>query len=541
MDIFYGIVTFLSGLGLLLYAVKALGEALDKTTGSRLRQGITKAVNNRFSAAGMGLGFTVLLQSSTASMAMFVVLCNAGVISLAQAVSVVLGVNIGAALTHIVVMFGSVKVVQILCILVIIGVFIFLFGGSSTVKNVGKLIAAIGLIFLGITVMSQGMAVINDKHLIDGFIESVSSPILLILIFMLFTCIIQTSMGAMAVLITFVGTLLPLELSVWAVMGINLGTSISSMLATIGTSINARRVGLTHILFNVFGTILFSLLMLFMPIAKWITMITTTPGFVIIIFELLFNTVTALILLPFINYIAKLLKVIFKEPKTKKSSVEVISEDIVKMPTMAMPQVVNNLTAMVKSLVDDFFMGIDYLLKKTPKLKANLTKDCVDISKANSVLENVIIQLTAGVSESDQKLLSKLLDIVHKNRTILRKLQKLLFYGQRLVETKTSFSKDEINDINEMSDNIMLISVQAVEALKNIEANRSTLSEKTIVRVLEYDNKVDEIKSRVRVNSLELMKQDKKNVERFSTYSNIINAIEDVSEVFATIAIIASE
>ena len=541
MDIFYGIVTFLSGLGLLLYAVKALGEALDKTTGSRLRQGITKAVNNRFSAAGMGLGFTVLLQSSTASMAMFVVLCNAGVISLAQAVSVVLGVNIGAALTHIVVMFGSVKVVQILCILVIIGVFIFLFGGSSTVKNVGKLIAAIGLIFLGITVMSQGMAVINDKHLIDGFIESVSSPILLIIIFMLFTCIIQTSMGAMAVLITFVGTLLPLELSVWAVMGINLGTSISSMLTTIGTSINARRVGLTHILFNVFGTILFSLLMLFMPIAKWITMITTTPGFVIIIFELLFNTITALILLPFVNYIAKFLKVIFKEPKAKKSSVEIISEDIIKMPTMAMPQVVNNLTAMVKSLVDDFFMGIDYLLKKTPKLKANLTKDCVDISKANSALENVIIQLTAGVSESDQKLLSKLLDIVHKNRTILRKLQKLLFYGQRLVETKTNFSKDEINDINEMSDNIMLISVQAVEALKNIESSKSTLSEKTIVRVLEYDNKVDEIKSRVRVNSLELMKQDKKNVERFSTYSNIINAIEDVSEVFATIAIIASE
>ncbi len=541
MDVFYGIVTFLSGLGLLLYAVKALGEALDKTTGSRLRQSITKAVNNRFGAAGMGLGFTILLQSSTASMAMFVVLCNAGVISLAQAISVVLGVNVGAAITHIVVMFGSVKVVQILCILVVIGVFIFLFGKSNSVKNVGKLIAAIGLIFLGITVMSQGMAVINEKHLIDGFIQSVSSPVLLILIFMLFTCVIQTSMGAMAVLITFVGTLLPLELSVWAVMGINLGTSISSMLATIGTSINARRVGLTHILFNVFGTIVFSLLMIFMPIGKWITYITSTPGFVIIIFELLFNTVTALILIPFVNYIAKFMKVVFKEPKSKKSTVEIISEDIVKMPTMAMPQVVNNLTSMVHTLVDDFFKGIDYLFKRTPKLKATLTKECIDISKANSALENVIIQLTAGVSESDQKLLSKLLDIVHKNRTILRKLQKLLFYGQRLEESKIALSKNEVDDINEMCDNIMLISVQAVEALKNIESDKSTLSEKTIVKVLEYDNKVDEIKSRVRVNSLEHMKQDCKNVERFSTYSNIINAIEDVSEVFATIAIIASE
>ncbi len=541
MDIFYGIVTFLSGLGLLLYAVKALGEALDKTTGSRLRQGITKAVNNRFGAAGMGLGFTVLLQSSTASMAMFVVLCNAGVISLAQAVSVVLGVNIGAAVTHIVVMFGSVKIVQILCILVIIGVFIFLFGKSTTLKNVGKLIAAIGLIFLGITVMSQGMSVINDKHLIDGFIKSVSSPILLLIIFMLFTCIIQTSMGAMAVLITFVGTILPLELSVWAVMGINLGTSISSMLTTIGTTINARRVGLTHILFNVFGTLLFSLLMLFLPIPQWIIAITQTPGLVIIIFELLFNILTALILLPFVNYIAKFMQIVFKEQKVKKSNVEIISEDIVKMPTMAMPQVVNNLTSMVHTLVDSFFKSIDYLQKKTPKLKNTLTKDCVDISKANSALENVIIQLTAGVSESDQKLLSRLLDIVHKNRTILRKLQKLLFFAERLDSKKGVFTKAETDDINEMCDNIMLISVQAIEALKNIDSDKSTKREKTIVKVLEYDNKVDEIKSRVRVSSLSVMKNDASTVERFSTYTNIINAIEDVSEVFATIAIIASE
>ena len=541
MDIFYGIVTFLSGLGLLLYAVKALGEALDKTTGSRLRQGITKAVNNRFGAAGMGLGFTILLQSSTASMAMFVVLCNAGVISLAQAISVVLGVNIGAAITHIVVMFGSVKVVQILTILVVIGVFIFLFAKSTTVKNVGKLIAAIGLIFLGITVMSQGMSVINDKHLIDGFIKSVSNPALLVLIFMLFTCVIQTSMGAMAVLITFAGTILPLELAVWAVMGINLGTSISSMLTTIGTTINARRVGLTHVLFNVFATLLFSLLILIMPIPKWILAITTNPGFYIIIFELMFNTITALVLIPFVNYLAKFMKVVFKEPKQKACAVDIINEDIVKMPTMAIPQVVNNLSSMVKTLVDDFFKSIDYLLKKTGKLKMSLAKDCVDIGKANTALENVIIQLTAGVSESDQKLLSKLLDIVHKNRTILRKLQKLLFYAQRLTETKYVFSKEESDDINEMCDNIMLISVQAVESLKNIDGDKSTTTEKTIVKVLEYDNRVDEIKSRVRGNSLQIMKKDKSAVERFSTYSNIINAIEDVSEVFATIAIIASE
>ena len=541
MDIFYGIVTFLSGLGLLLYAVKALGEALEKTTGSRLRNNITKSVGNRFGAAGMGLGFTVLLQSSTASMAMFVVLCNAGVIALSQAISVVLGVNVGAAITHIVVMFGSVKVVQILCVLSIIGVFVFLFAQSITIKNIGKLIAAVGLIFLGITIMSQGMSVINEKHLIDGFIEAMSSPVLMILLFMLFTCIIQTSMGAMAVLMTFAGALLPLELAVWAVMGINLGTSISSMLVTIGTTINAKRVGLTHVLFNVIGTILFSILMIFLPIPKWIMKITTVPGFVIIIFELLFNTITALLLIPFVNYIAKFMQIVFKEPKSKKSKIKVINEDIIKIPNVAMPEVVNNLSSLVNSLVGDFFKSVDYLLKKSAKLKAELVKDCLDIEKANSALENVIIQLTAGVSESDRRLLSRLLDIVHKNRTILRKIQKILFFAQRWDSKSPQFNKQEAKDIKEMCDNILLISVQALEALKNIDNEKTEREEKIIVKVLEYDNKVDEIKTRIRFDSLEIMKKDKGTIERFSTYTNIINAIEDVSEVFATIAIIASE
>lgn len=541
MDIFYGVVTFLSGLGLLLYAIKALGESMDKMTGSKFRQKVAKSASNRFSASGLGLGFTVLLQSSTASMAMFVVLCNAGVISLSQAIAVVFGVNVGSAITHIVVLFGSVKIVQILCVLACVGVFIFLFAKSPTLKNTGKLIAAIGLIFLGITVMSQGMSVLNEMHLIDSFVETISSPVLLVLVFLVFTALVQTSMGAMAVLITFVGTTLPLELVMWAVMGINLGTAISSMLLTIGTSINARRVGLTHVLFNVVATILFSILMLVLPLSQWILSITTIPGLVVVINEVMFNAVTALLFMPFVNQITKFMQIVFKEPKQKKSSVQVIDEDVVKMPNVAMPQVVNNLSDMFNTLVSDFFKSVEYLLKKTPKLKVGLVKDCVDIDKANSALENVILQLTAGVSESDKKLLSKLLDIVHKNRTILRKIKKLIFYAERWDSKNPQFSKQEAKDIAEMCDNILLISVQAQSSLKNIDKERTEVSEKTIVQVLEYDTKVDEIKNRVRVGSMAIMKNDKNMVERFSTYSNIINAIEDVSEVFATIAIIASE
>lgn len=540
MDIFYGIVTFLSGLGLLLFAIKALGESMDKMTGSKFRQTVAKSVGNRFGAMGMGVGFTVLLQSSTASMAMFVVLCNAGIISLSQAISVVLGVNIGAAITHVVVLFGSVKIVQILCILSCIGIFIFLFARSQTVKNAGKLVASIGLIFLGITVMSQGMSVINEMHLIDGFIKTMSSPPLLVLLFMVFTCLVQTSMGAMAVLITFVGTVIPLNSVIWAVMGINLGTSISSMLLVVGTSANAKRVGLTHVLFNILATILFTILNLILPLGDWIVSITSVPGLVVIINDLMFNLVVALILLPFVNYLAKFMQNIFKESK-QKTSVGVIAEEVIQVPNLAMPQVVNNLTEIFNKLVADFFDSMEYLIKQTPKLKVSLTKDCLDLENANNALEDTIIQLTSGVSQGDKKLLSKLLDIVHKNRTILRKIQKILFYAGRWNDEKFKFTAQESKDIKEMCENISLISVQSQEALKNIDKEKAEKSESSIIKVLEYDNKVDEIKSRVRLGSISGVDEDKSKLERFSTYTNIINAVEDVSEVFATVAIIALE
>lgn len=542
MDIFYSVATFLVGLGVLLYSVKALGESLEKTTGSRFRQGIAKLSGNRFSAMGLGSITTLILQSSTASMAMFVALCNAGIVGLSQTVSVVLGVNIGAAITHIIVLFGSVRVLQILALILVVGSFIMVFTKSSKIKNIGKLLFSIGLLFLSVSLMSQGMAVINDKHLLDGFIASVSNPALIMLVFLLFTCLIQTSMGAMAVLITFItSATLSINLAIWAVIGINLGTSISSMLVTLGSSINSKRAGITHVLFNTIGAIIFSILLICFPLTQWLGSVISNSGVYVLICDLGFNLITAILLLPFVKYLTKLSQIIFKEPKKKNNITLSLSDDLLKSPSVALPQVLNNLVSIYNTLINDFFKSVDYLFNKEEKDKLKVTTDCIQIEKIDDELEKVILSLTASVSEGDQQKLSKMLDIIHKNHTILRKINKIIFYASRWDSKRPQFNKTEINDIKEMCDNILLSSVLALTALKNIDNLDQKQGQKLIVKALELDNNVDAIKNRIRTKTLLNIKSDDKKQERFTTYSNIINAIEDVSEVLTTITILATE
>ncbi len=541
MDIFYSITTFLVGLGVLLFSVKALGESLEKTTGSRFRQTVAKMSNNRFSALGLGTAMTLLLQSSTASMAMFVALTNAGIVGLTQAVSVVLGVNIGSAITHVIALFGSVKVLQILSLFVVAGSFIMIFAKPAKIKNIGRLLFSIGLLFLGITLMSQGMSVLNEKGLLDAFISSVSNPILLILVFALFTCIIQTSMGAMTVLMTFIsaGTL-SVTLAPWAVMGINIGTSVSTMLVTMGASINSKRTGLVHVMFNLVGTIIFSILLTFLPIGKWISAISSTGGLGLLVFDLSFNIITALVLIAFVRYISKLMRLIFKQPKRKTAVTLNLADALANSPSVALPQVLNYLIELYDTLSNDFFKSIEYLFNKNEKLKTKIALDCVEIEKTDDELEKAMIRLSSSVSEGDQVKLTKMLDIVHKNRTIIRKINKILFYASRWGGSRAQFNQTEAKHIQEMCDNILSIRECALISLKNID---SAPTEETdlVVKVLELDNNVDQIKNNIRTQTISNIKSDEKKKEKFTTYSNIINAIEDVSEVFTTITIIATE
>ncbi|MDR0850047.1 MAG: Na/Pi symporter [Christensenellaceae bacterium] len=541
MEIFFGIVTFLVGLGVMLFGVKMTSEALERTTGSKFRNVITKATRNPFGAAGIGLGFTTILQSSTASMGLFAALCNAGVITLIQAVGIVFGVNVGAAVVHGLIVIGSLKVLKVLSLVIIVGMFVLLFSKSIKVKNFARLFVFIGLLFLGITIMSDGMGMLNDLHLFDGFANFISHPILIFLTFTVLTCLLQTSLGAFAVLISFLTAgIISVDLALWGAIGLNIGTALSSMLVTLGGTLTAKRMGMVHVLFNVVGAVVFSIMLACVPLlGTYMEQWVGSAMFAVLLFDIIFNIVIALTLIPLRKHVTNLAAAVFKEKQRRhhQSALPAVAEITA---ATAVPVMLNSLIDIYTKLSGHFFKSVECAFSDDEEEKKFIEDDVAKINSYTFEIEKTIMNVSSGVSEGDQAKLSKILDIVHKNRTIIRKIQKIIFFSLRAENHKKHFTRAQEKSIKEMTDKVLLISVASLTALRMFDSTAEFDRNALMVRVLELDSDVDKIKAQTREAATAALKNKTENAENFTIHNSMINAIDDISETFATIAMIAS-
>lgn len=541
MEIFFGIVTFLVGLGVMLFGVKMTSESLERTTGSRFRNVVTKATRNPFGAAGVGLGFTTVLQSSSAAMGLFAALCNAKMITLTQAVAVVFGVNIGAAIVHSLIVIGSFKVLKILSLIIIIGVFVLIFSKSLKVKNFARLFIFIGLLFLGITMTVEGMGILNDLQLFDTFGSFISHPALMFLTFLLLTCVLQTSLGTFAVLIGFLTAgAIPVDVALWGVVGLNVGTALSSMLVTIGGTKTALRMGMVHVLFNLIGTVIFGIVLICVPnLGMYMEQLMGSAMLAVLMFDIAFNLIMALILMPLRKYISQLVMIIFKDKrKSRQRSGQIVTPEVT--PATAVPVMLNGLIDSYTRLARSFFKSIECVFSIDEEKRKDVEEDIVKISEWTFEMEKTIMNVSSSVSEGDQIKLSKILDIVHKNRTIIRKIQKIIFFSSREENHKKHFTRAQEKSIKEMTDKVLLISVASLTALRMFDSTEDFDRNALVIRVLELDSEVDKIKAQARDAATVALKNKNESAESFTVHNRMINAIEDVSETFATIAMIAS-
>ena len=540
-DVFMGVVTFLIGLGVVLYGVQLVGEALEKSTGVKFRNSVAKLTGNRFGAVAAGLGMTVALGSSSAAMGMFVALSNAKVIKLIQALTIVLGVNIGTAIVHQLAGVGSIPILKILSLAIVAGAFIIVFNKKQSVRNIAKLIISIGLLLFGISIIADGMSTLNNDHVFDGLITSLADPanpanaVLIILLFFGITCVLQTSLSTFIILVSFIG-ILPVDLATFAALGINLGTAVASMLFTIGSSVTAKRMGIMHVLFNIIGTCLFAVFLAFVPFGSWFGGLIGSPVYGVLLFDLFYKTVMAFLLLPFIKYFAKFTAIIFKD-KTSNTidDNKLMQKELV--PVNAVPVALQNTTMIYERLVSGFFKSIDYLNNKSPTEYSFVANECDNIEKETVFLEKTIIKNMSLVSAGDQERLSKILDVVHKDRTIIRKTQKILFFTDRWQKEKDTISAEQLDNIKQMCDNILIISLKTLAALKNFDSTDKFDKQEHIVSVLELDMEVDKIKQKSREFEVAHYKNEEMTAA-LATYSTLINAIDDISEAFVAIALV---
>ena len=323
--------SLLGGLALFLYGMQMMSSGLEAAAGSRMKQILERLTANRFLGVLVGAVITAVIQSSSATTVMVVGFVNAGMMSLNQAVWIIMGANIGTTVTGLLI---ALDVGELAPLIAFVGVVLAVFVKKQQLQHVGQIFAGLGVLFIGMDMMSGAMAPLRESEAFVGIMSNFSNPLLGILAGMIFTAIIQSSSASVGILQALANSgVIAYANSAFVLFGQNIGTCITAVLASIGTTRNAKRATIIHLMFNIIGTLIFTTLFILFPIASVIDgslvlpgsfgsflsgVLPATPAGQIAITHTSFNIITTLLLLPLGNYLAKAaVKILPDRPEDK--------------------------------------------------------------------------------------------------------------------------------------------------------------------------------------------------------------------------------
>ena len=313
-----------SGMALFLYSVKITSGSLQAIAGEKLKSVLAKLTGNRIIGVLVGAGITALIQSSTATSVMSVGFVNAGLMNLYQALWVIMGANIGTNITAQIIAFDVGAVAPVIALL---GTFFCILTKDKKLRSIGEAIAGLGFIFVAMSLMKDSMEPLSKMEIVKDTMSSINNPFIGIIVGIIFVIIIQSSAAGVGMLQAMAmsasgAQLMTLDQAMFIIFGLNIGTCVTAVFASIGGSRNATRAGMLHMTFNVIGTAIFTAAYYVLPITEWVRALS--PNDVarqLANIHLVFNLASTIILLPFGQYIVKLVKLIVPDKKGGDDSV----------------------------------------------------------------------------------------------------------------------------------------------------------------------------------------------------------------------------
>ncbi len=429
---------FLAGIGVLLFGVHFMGTSMEKLLGANFRKKINKYAGNRFSCFGFGTLITFALQSSTASTAIFVSFASAGIITLFQGISLIIGCNVGTAISSFLLAFQSINLIEILASLVLVGVLMTSLAKNNVlVKNIGNALIGFGILFAGLVLVENGTAYFKTLDVFNNFILSLQNPFLLILIGTLLTVVLQSSLGSFAVLISLMATTGEAGLSVlsacYLVYGVNIGTCLTSIIAGISSGTDGKRVAYFHLLFNVLGTIIFTILTLFTPLSTWIGLIQN-PALQVLTLNLVFNLTTAIITIPFVTPLKKFMKLVVRRSKKEISNDYLIRSSELESPTLAIKKLNFQLTKLLDEYIYVFKLLNDYVLVNDTKNPKTLKKKLTELDENCARVYANSVKISGALLSQDSKNIIFAQQTVSMLQYILENYNKII--SQMIVDDK---------------------------------------------------------------------------------------------------------
>ena len=298
------ILSLCGGLALFLYGMHIMSNALESAAGDRMKKILEKLTSNPIIGVLVGAGITAVIQSSSATTVMVVGFVNSQLMTLNQAVWIIMGANIGTTVTGLLIALDASKIAPLVAI---IGVVMVTFMKNKKVNAIGGILAGLGILFIGMDMMKIAMTPLQDSPAFIHAMTTISNPILAILLGAAFTALIQSSSASVGILQALaLSGLVPLSSALYIIFGQNIGTCITAVLASLGANRNAKRTTIIHLSFNIIGTIVFMIFASIVPFVEWMSTFTDNPAAQIAYTHTTFNIMTSLLLLPFGHKLAKL-------------------------------------------------------------------------------------------------------------------------------------------------------------------------------------------------------------------------------------------
>lgn len=523
------------GLALFLYGMHMMSGGLEAAAGNRMRSILEKLTSSTFMGVLVGAGITAVIQSSSATTVMLVGFVNSGLMQLSQAVGVIMGANIGTTITGLLI---ALDVKEIAPLFAFIGVAMVVFFKSEKLNHWGEIIAGLGVLFIGMGMMSDAMVDLRNSEFFLEIISEVSNPLIGVLVGTVFTALIQSSSASVGILQALaVSGVIGLDNGIYILFGFTIGTCVTAAIASIGTNVNARRTTVIHLLFNIFGTVIFMVICQVTPFVIWMTsMFPTNPSAQIANAHLVFKLVTTIILFPFAQQLVKLSIFILPDKEGEK-----IRPSLLARSTHFSSHSIGNAAIIISEIREE----VNYMYsisKKNVELSFEaVLKNTMDNDKSIKENEDTIDTLNAQISQyistvismpmppHDSEIISGYFHIIGNIERIGDHAMNLAGYVKFLSSHDMSLTPKALLEIEDMQR-------ICIDALKLFDGDMRSDASSALSYISKAEQEIDDVTESYRSAQLERMKTTSCSAEASVIYSEMLTDIERVGDHLLNIA-----
>ena len=537
-EIVLAVAELLAGLGAFLLGFNLLSGSMTKLAGGGLKNMLGKTVHSPLKGVGIGALSTAVMQSSSITTVMFVGFVNAGIMTLPQATALIMGSNIGSTITAQIAALQSIDIMSYLMLLACVGAFMNLFAKREKFKTLGLALGGLGLIFVGMWMIERSMEIFKDDPFFQTAITSVTNPVLLLLIGAAVTALFQSSGAVTSLVISIAAAGITIgnggNSVLFVIMGSNIGTCVTALLSAIGATANGKRASIIHLMFNTFGAVLFTVVLLIwknffeVTFQRWFTL----PATQIAMFHTFFNVICTALFLPFINVFVKISEWVIKDKKPASSVAEsdFMDERLLNTPTVALAQLSNEAVIVARKAFENLSTSFEKFLELDDSTANDIGDKTIEVEQTIGAMVNYLVKISSrNIGQHEEELIN----VMHHNLNDILRVNafadNFVKYTAKSIKEDLTYSDNVKAQLRDMFDNITKLFELSVTVLNDSEHVQMD-------KVDEYEDKIDRNKNQLIDGHIERLNQGICQPACSGIFINLVSNLERAGDHLTYIA-----